>query len=163
MKKAFLLPLLFLCSFCFSQKTLLRVNGIPETGNGIEILSFSWGLSNPVSFGPGGIQTGRVSISSFNVMKYQDQASLKIIQGVATGKHFDEATITVFDNKGQPAFRFVLNEVFFESLQQSGSACGNNKCDNITESVSIAAAKWKWEDLSTNNSYQFDTQASSSF
>ena len=43
----------------------------------IEIYSFSWGASNPttVSSGQAGLSAGKVSISSFNVMKNADVSS----------------------------------------------------------------------------------------
>ena len=135
----------------------MQINGIPESSNGTEVLSFSWGASNPVSFSGGGMGAGKVSISSFNIMKHQDATTLKLIAGVATGKHYTEAVFTIFDEKGVPSFRFILQDVIIESVQHSGSSCGNGKCNNFTESVSIAAAKWKWEDVKTGQSYQYAT------
>ena len=43
----------------------------------MEILSFSWGASNPstIGAGGGGGGGGKVSVSSFNVMKKSDAAS----------------------------------------------------------------------------------------
>ncbi|HEV7331860.1 MAG TPA: type VI secretion system tube protein Hcp [Flavisolibacter sp.] len=157
MKKFSVLPLLLFCSFCFSQKIQMQINGIPVSGNGFEVLSFSWGASNPVVFGGGGMGSGKVSISSFNIMKHMDAATIQLIEGVATGKHYSEAVVTLFDEKDQPAFRYTMQDVMVESLQQSGSSCGDKKCTNVTESVSFATAKWKWENLKTGQSYQFNT------
>jgi type VI protein secretion system component Hcp len=158
MKKAFFLPLLFVCSFCFSQNILMKIKGMPESGNGVPVLSFSWGASNPTTIGTGsgGMSAGKVSISSFNIMKHQDATTLKMIEAIATGKHYEEITVTVMDDKGKPSFRYTMTNVFFESLQHSHSDCGNKKCEAITESVSIAVSKWKWEDLVTGKSYGFD-------
>lgn len=135
---------------------------MPESGNGIAVLSFSWGASNPVTIGSGsgGPGAGKVSISSFNIMKHQDAATLKIIEGVATGKVYPEMIVTVLNDKGQPSFRFVMKDVYFESVQHSHSDCGNLKCGQISESVSIAVTKWKWEDLTNNKSYQYQAGTS---
>ena len=153
----FFLPLLLLCSFCFSQKIQMQINGIPESANGTEVLSFSWGASNPVTFGGGGMGSGKVSISSFNLMKHQDATTLKLIEGVTTGKQYAQAIVTIFDENGQPSFRFTLQDVMIESLQHSGSSCGDKKCTSITESVSIAAGKWKWENVKTGQSHQYNS------
>ena len=164
MKRMILLPLLFIVSFCFSQNIKMQIKGLPESGSGIPILSFSWGASNPVTIGPGngGIGAGKVSISSFNIMKYQDATTIKLIEAVAKGKVFEEVTVTVMDEKGKPSFRFVMNDVMVESLQHSHSDCGSKKCDNITESVSFAVAKWKWEDLANGKSFGFDVKTNTS-
>lgn len=135
----------------------MQISGIPVSVDGIEVLSFSWGASNPVTFGSGGMGAGKVSISSFNIMKHVDAATLKLIEGVTTGKHYADATVTIFDDKDQPSFRFVMQEVMIESIQHSGSSCGDKKCNNITESVSIAVGKWKWENIKAGQSYPFNT------
>ena len=156
MKKLFFLPLLLLCSYCFAQKIHMQISGIPESANGMEVLSFSWGASNPVFFGGGGMGSGKVSISSFNIMKHQDATTVKLIEGVTTGKRYAEAVVTIFDEKDQPSFRFILQEVMVESLQHSGSSCGDKKCTSITESVSFAVGKWKWENVKTGQSHQYN-------
>ncbi|HTN74762.1 MAG TPA: type VI secretion system tube protein Hcp, partial [Pirellulaceae bacterium] len=63
----------------------------------IEIYSFSFGASNPVSVGPGsgGLSGGRVSISSFNVMKKTEASSTVLFTACCTGQHFDKVTVTL--------------------------------------------------------------------
>ena len=158
MKRSLFLPMLFpmllLCSMSFSQVTKLQIAGIPLES---EILSYSWGASNPVTIvGSGGSAAGKVSISSFNMMKVQDANSIKFIQAVATGQQYPEAIITLYNSKGQPAFRFTLQKVYLESVQYSHSNCGNAKCELPTESLSIVAEKWKWQDLATGATYEYN-------
>ncbi len=110
----------------------------------IEIYSFSWGASNPttVSSGATGLSAGKVSVSSFNIMKKTEKSSPKLFQGCCTGKHFDTAVVTMrkaAGDAGQKAFLvYTFTDVMVESIQWSGSTGGD---DTPTESVSLAFAK----------------------
>ena len=107
-----------------------------------EIYSFSWGASNPVTIGSatGGAGAGKVSISSFNVMKKTDSASPALFLNCCKGKHFTEAHV-VLRKAGGEALEYLtydFEEVFVESVQWSGSSGGD---DVPTESVSFAFGK----------------------
>jgi len=107
-----------------------------------EIYSFSWGASNPVSIGSasGGAGSGKVSISSFNVMKKTDSASPALFLNCCKGQHFTEAHV-VLRKAGGEALEYLtydFEEVFVESIQWSGSSGGD---DTPTESVSFAFGK----------------------
>ncbi|WP_165230993.1 Hcp family type VI secretion system effector [Aquisphaera insulae] len=110
----------------------------------IEIYSFSWGASNPTTVGPGsgGLSAGRVSVSSFNVMKKTEASSATLFAACATGKHFKDATVEMSKatgDGGQKVFlKYVFSDVLIESIQWSGSTGGD---DSPTESLSIAFAK----------------------
>src|ERR1700674_2983251 len=62
-----------------------------------EIYSFSWGASNPVTIGSasGGAGAGKVSISSFNIMKRTDSASPALFLNCAKGQHFTEGHVVM--------------------------------------------------------------------
>lgn len=156
MKKFFFLPVLFLCSICYSQNITMQIADMPESSSGIEILSFSWGATNSVSAIPigGGTGSGKVNISSFNFIKVKDKSTPKLIQAVVTGKHIPEVVITLNDASSRPTFRYILKDVIFESIQQS--SCADKKCNTLTESISIVANKWKWEDLMNNSNVEYD-------
>ena len=110
----------------------------------IEIFSFSWGASNPTTVGSGatGLGAGRVSVSSFNIMKKTDKTSPLLFNACCTGKHFDNAVVTMnkaSGDAGQAPFHiYTFTGVMIESVQWSGSTGGD---DTPTESVSIAFAK----------------------
>jgi type VI secretion system secreted protein Hcp len=114
----------------------------------IEIFSFSWGASAPVTVGPGttGMSASRVSISSFNIMKKTDVASPKLFKATCLGEHIDNMTVSMRKQTGvggQDAFLiYKFEEVMVESLQWSGSSGGD---DTPTESVSFAFAKVTFE------------------
>ncbi len=109
----------------------------------IELFSFSWGASNPVTIGPGtgGAGGGRVSLSSFNVMKKTDVASPVLFQHCCDGTHFKKATVGLNKAGGGAPVEYItyeFEEVFVESIQWSGSTGGD---DSPTESVSFAFGK----------------------
>jgi type VI secretion system secreted protein Hcp len=107
----------------------------------IELLSFSWGASNPVSVGAGGgMGAGKVSVSSFNFMKKSDQASPTLFQQCCSGKHFPKGTVTLRKAAGKQVdfLKYDITHVFVESIQWSGSGGGD---DTPAESVSLAFQK----------------------
>jgi type VI secretion system secreted protein Hcp len=108
----------------------------------IEIYSFSLGASNPTTIGAGGGGgAGKVSISSFNLMKKSDITSPVLFQKCCMGEHFDKVTVTLNKAGGKEAVDFLKYEfekVFVESIQWSGSSGGD---DTPTESVSLSFGK----------------------
>ncbi len=104
-----------------------------------EIYSFSWGASNPVTIGSGttGTGGGKVSISSFNVMKKSDSASPKLFLACAGGDHFPQVDVVMRKAGGKPVeyLLYTFKEVYIESIQWSGSSGGD---DTPTESLSMA-------------------------
>ncbi len=109
----------------------------------IEIFSFSWGASAPVTIGPGtgGISASKVSISSFNIMKKTDIASPKLFSNCCLGKHIPTMKVSMRKQTGAGQEAFLIydfTEVMVESIQWSGSSGGD---DTPTESVSFAFGK----------------------
>src|SRR5688500_12272034 len=110
----------------------------------IEILSFSWGASNPttVGSGTGGLSAGKAEVSRFNIMKKSDKASPVLFQACCNGKHFADAVVTLNKASGErgqsPFLKYTFTDCMIESVQWSGSTGGD---DTPTESVSIAFAK----------------------
>jgi len=113
--------------------------------NHMEILSFSFGASNPSTIGPGssGAGGGRVSVSSFNVMKMSEKASAKLFEHCCMGEHFTKAKVVLRKAGGTggaqaPFLEYEFEKVFVDSIQWSGSGGGD---DRPTESISFAFAK----------------------
>ena len=107
----------------------------------IEIYSFSWGASNPTTVGPGsgGLSAGRVSVSSFNVMKKTEASSAKLFAACCNGTHFADATVEMSKATGEGGqgvfLKYVFTDVMVESIQWSGSGGGD---DTPSESTSFA-------------------------
>ena len=115
----------------------------PATG-WIEIFSFSWGASNPTTVGSGktGMSAGKVSISSFNIMKKTEMSSAPLFAACAAGQHFKTAQVVMRkatgESGGQKTFlSYDFKDIMVESIQWSGSSGGD---DSPTESVSFAFA-----------------------
>jgi type VI secretion system secreted protein Hcp len=115
----------------------------PATG-WMEIFSFSWGASNPTTVGTtsAGLSAGKVSVSSFNIMKKTENASNTLFQACCTGQHFAKAQVVMRKATGdagkqQTFLQYDFTDVMVESVQWSGSSGGD---DTPTESVSFAFA-----------------------
>src|SRR5689334_22758743 len=103
----------------------------------IELMSFSWGASNPTSAAHGtGMSAGKVSISDFSIMKVTDKASPSLFKACCNGQTIDKATVTLQKSTGGPTTEVYLEydftEVYVSSIQWSGSSGGDDK---PTESV----------------------------
>lgn len=107
--------------------------------NAFEIYSFSWGMSNPVTIGSGttGSGGGKVSVSSFNIMKKMDAASPLLMLACAQGAHFPQMDVVMRKAGGKALVYLTITfkEVYVESVQESGSSGGD---DTPSESVSFA-------------------------
>jgi type VI secretion system secreted protein Hcp len=113
----------------------------------VEIFSFSFGASNPTTVGSGttGMAAGKVSLSSFNIMKKTDSSSPTLFQMCCIGDHFKTATVTLNKASGDKTtplsfLKYDFTEVYIDSIQWSGSSGGD---DTPTESISLAFAKVK--------------------
>ena len=118
--------------------------GLTPTTGWIEIFSFSWGASNPTTVGTtaAGLSAGKVSISSFNIMKKTENSSPTLFQACAQGQHFKSAKVVMrkaagSSGKQQSFLEYDFTDLMVESIQWSGSSGGD---DTPTESVSFAFA-----------------------
>lgn len=108
----------------------------------IEIESFSFGASNPVSIGTAstGAGAGKVSLSSFNTLKRTDSSSPVLFQKCCSGQHFAKVSLALNKAGGDAAVKFLqydFTEVFVDSIQWSGSGGGE---ETPSESLSFAFA-----------------------
>jgi type VI secretion system secreted protein Hcp len=103
----------------------------------IEVLSWSWGVSNPVSLAGSGAGQGKAHFHDLSFTHKIDKASPALMQACATGVHLKEATITHRKaGKGQQEFLVIkLNDVIITALGDLDTG------DDSTETVSLAFAK----------------------
>ena len=105
----------------------------------IEVLSFSWGVTNSGSMGSGsGGGEGKATFHDLSFTHNVDKASPVLMQACVTGTHMKEATITHRKaGKGQHEFLVVkMNDVIITSVTNGGSGG-----ENVSENVSLAFAK----------------------
>jgi type VI secretion system secreted protein Hcp len=125
-----------------------------------EVLSWSWGASNPVdvsgSGGGGGV--GKVNVSDFNIMKPFDACSPALLGGVATGKAFPSLTLTA-SNKDGTTTTVTLTDVRVSSWQASGTSTS----EAAVESASFAFSKVCLTDGSSGAKFCYDLKLAKTF
>jgi type VI secretion system secreted protein Hcp len=105
----------------------------------IEVLSFSWGVSNTGSSSSGGGGgAGKATFQDLTIVHNIDKASPGLLQACATGTHLKDATITHRKaGKGQQEFLIVkMNDVIITGVSHGGMAG-----QPYSETVNIAFAK----------------------
>jgi type VI secretion system secreted protein Hcp len=109
----------------------------------IEVLSFSWGVTNPANPGTGGgAGAGKPVFQDFSIVHNVDKASPSLMRACATGKHLPEATITQRKaGKGQQEYLIIkMNDVIV-----TGVATGGARSEPALENVSLTFAKVHFE------------------
>ena len=83
-----------------------------------EVLAFSWGASNSGSAHVGGgAGAGKVNVQDVSLTKYTDALTPDLFLALALGKHYQRASLTYGDKKGNPISRLLMEEVLLTSLQ----------------------------------------------
>ena len=102
----------------------------------IDVLAWSWGLSNSGSFHQGeGGGSGKANFQDMSVTKYVDKASADLLYCSASGKHIPKAKLTVRKAGENPLeyLTFELENILVSSVSTGGS--GGE--DRLTENVSL--------------------------
>jgi type VI secretion system secreted protein Hcp len=112
----------------------------------IDVLSWSWGLSQATAAGHGGGaggggagRAGRPTFHDFSFVHHLDKASPLLMKACARGEHFSDATITVRKDGGSPQEYLVItmSDVMVTSVSSSVSA----EADDTTEAVVLTFRK----------------------
>jgi type VI secretion system secreted protein Hcp len=104
----------------------------------IDILSWSWGISQTGSVGHGGGGgAGKANFSDLSIMHALDKASPVLMAACATGEHIKDATLVARKaGKGQQEYLIIkMTDILITSVQPSGSS------EEPMESVSMQCAK----------------------
>jgi type VI secretion system secreted protein Hcp len=121
----------------------LFIDGVegPSTSkpNHIDVLSFSWGVSQTSTYGAGAsgkeAKAGRADFSNLTIMKVLDKTTPHLCDHCASGDILKKVWL-VYDkpvgDKQEDYFRIWLKDALITSVQLSGSS------ENPTESVSFA-------------------------
>ncbi len=125
----------------------------------IEILSWSWGVSN---FGSGialGRRLGGACIQDMSLVKYIDKASIDLIMSVTTATQHDEATLTLVKNTGDASLAYLvieMRDVSISSFSTGGSVGEDRMTENLT--LKFSEALWTYteqaSDLSAGQEHQ---------
>src|SRR5262245_49314976 len=106
----------------------------------IEVLSFSWGVTNGPS-GPGGAG-GRATFQDLSITHHIDKSTPQLMEACATGTVLKEATITHRKaGKSQQEYLIVkMNDIIITGVTHTGTSDQPG-----SESVSMAFAKVDFE------------------
>jgi type VI secretion system secreted protein Hcp len=113
----------------------------------IEVLSFSNGMSQPVSAvqsSVGGATSARVNMQDFSIVKQIDISSPKLAEACCTGKHFPKITIELCRAGGDKLkyMEYKLTNAIISSVSSGGTPGGPE--DVPSESVSFNFGKIEW-------------------
>jgi len=131
----------------------------------IEVLSFSWGVTNTGTIGSGGGGgAGRATFKDLSIVHNVDKATPRLLEACATGVHLKDATITERKaGKGQQEYLIIkMNDVIV-----TGVALSDTSVEAGSETVSLAFANvdLQYRPLKADGSldvgihFKFDIQA----
>ena len=105
----------------------------------IDVLSWSWGISQTGSMGHGGGGgAGKANFSDLSIMHALDKASPVLMQACATGEHIPDATLVARKaGKGQQEYLIIkMNDVIITGVTHAGDSGQPG-----SETVGLAFAK----------------------
>jgi type VI secretion system secreted protein Hcp len=122
----------------------------------IEVLSFSWGVSNSSGHaGGGGGGAGKVSMSDFSVVKYLDSTSPQLFEKCCQGEFIANVNLTMARRAGggqQDFYKIKLNEVLIGLVQPVATAGRSEPVEQISfkfSGLQISAADRRGQFVST--------------
>jgi type VI secretion system secreted protein Hcp len=107
----------------------------------IEVLSYSWGVTNSGSIGGGGGGgAGRATFQDLSIVHKIDKASPNLLRACATGQHLKEATIT-FRKPGKRQQEFLIikmNDVMVTGVVQGTTSETGSETVNLEFAKSLS-------------------------
>jgi type VI secretion system secreted protein Hcp len=101
----------------------------------VEILSWSWGVSQTgsMSHGGGGGE-GKANFSDFNFTHHVDKSSPVLMKACATGEHIKDAVITVRKaGKGQQEYIIIkMNDILITGVSPNVSGDGGGTAETVS-------------------------------
>ena len=89
----------------------------------MQVMSWSFGASNPTSVGSGGMSAGKVHFQDFHFTKTIDKASPKLFLACVNGKHIPKAELTVAkpsaDGKSITFMKYTFADIMVTSCTHS--------------------------------------------
>ena len=103
----------------------------------IEVLSWSWGMSNQVALSPsgGGAGAGKAKFQDISFTHLVDKASPNLMLSCASGKHHQEAKLTVRRSDPTTPQEFLiirLQEVLVTGVQSSAARGPEGLVEQVT-------------------------------
>jgi type VI secretion system secreted protein Hcp len=137
----------------------VQIDGIPGESTDakhqdwIEILSFSHGVSQPVSVASAtkGRTAERVNIEDFSIVKVLDKSSPLLALACCDGRHIGKVVIELCEATRQkhPYMKYTLENVVISSVRPGGSSQGSDA--KPLEEVTFNFGKVRWEYMELNS------------
>jgi type VI secretion system secreted protein Hcp len=105
----------------------------------IDVLAWSWGMSNSGTVVGGGGGAGKAHVQDFSFTKFVDLSTTDLMLDTLTGKHIPEAKLTVRKAGDKPLEYLVIT--FKDVIVTSVSTGGSGGEDRLTENVSLNFAE----------------------
>ena len=112
----------------------------------IDVLAWSWGMSNSgTTHMGGGGGAGKVNVQDISFTKYIDKASTNLITACCTGKHYDEAKLTVRKAGDTPLeyLTITMKEVLVTAVSTGGSGGEDRLTENVTLNFASFVTEYK--------------------
>jgi type VI secretion system secreted protein Hcp len=114
----------------------------------IDILSFSWGVSQTSTYhGGSGGTGGKCNVSDFSIVKKIDAATAPIFMHCCTGEHFDTVEIVLRKAGGKGGqvdfLKYKFTQAIISGVRPGGSSQGAD--DIPLEEVSMTFAKAEFD------------------
>jgi type VI secretion system secreted protein Hcp len=117
-----------------------------KTKHGIDVLAWSWGISNSGSAHMGAGQgAGKANFQDVSFTKYVDLASTKLMTSCATGTHIKDAKLVVRKAGGSPLEYLLieLSDCLVSSYSTGGSGGEDRLTENVTLNFAVAKVDYK--------------------
>jgi len=106
-----------------------------KSKNGIDVLAWSWGMSQSGSFhhGSGG-GAGKASFQDISITKYIDSSSPNLMLFCSNGKHYKNAELIIrkAGEDAQEYLKIKLTDVLVTSVSTGGSGGEDRLTENVT-------------------------------
>jgi len=115
-------------------------------GGEIDVLAWSWGMSNSGSAHTGGGGgAGKVAVQDFSFTKWMDKSTPNLIQYCASGKQFPSADLVVRKAGDTPLeyWKITFTDVLITSVSTGGSGGEARLTENVTLNFSKFQVKYQ--------------------
>lgn len=111
----------------------------------IDVLSWSWGMSNSgSSHTGGGLGSGKVNVQDISFTKYIDKSSPDLMLACCNGKHIKEAKLTVRKAGEKPLEYLIItmSDVLVTAVSTGGSGGEDRLTENVTLNFAVVKVEY---------------------
>jgi type VI secretion system secreted protein Hcp len=119
-------------------------NATPSHAGEIQILSWSWGMTQSGSTHMGtGSGSGKVNVSDITITKYVDRSTPNLLASCCNGTHYKQAQLTV-RKAGKTPVEYI--KIFLYNILISGVTTGGSGGeDKLTENVTLNFGQFEFD------------------